>query len=106
MKQKFRYGEASMQYYMSVSEIQNRVKTLINHFTGSYNLKSPFFNPKLVNSLQKMVDPNLLNNEKVAEEIITTFLNSIILAGQLGIDIETKVNEYLIQLEREALFAM
>jgi len=95
-----------MQYYMSVSEIQDRVRTLINHFTGSYSVKSPFFNPRLVNSLQKMVDPNLLNNEKVAEEIITTFLNSIILAGQLGIDIETKVNEYLIQLEREALFAM
>ncbi len=106
MNQKFRYGEASMQYYMSVSEIQQRVKTLINHLTGSYNVNSPFFNPKLVHSLQKMVDPNLLNNEKVAEEIISTFLNSIILAGQLGIDIETKVNEYLIQLERETLFAM
>ena len=69
-------------------------------------VQCPQLNPKLVNSLQKMVDPNLLNNERVAEEIITTFLNSLILAGQLGIDIETKVNEYLIQLEREALFAM
>lgn len=106
MKQNFGQGETPMQYYMSVSEIQDRVKTLINHFTGSYSVKSPFFNPRLVNSLQKMVDPNLLNNEKVVEEILTTFLNSIILAGQLGIDIETKVNEYLIQLEREALFAM
>ena len=106
MKQKFRFGEASMQYYMSVSEIQDRVKTLINHFTGSNCAKSPFFNPKIVNSLQKMVDPNHLNNERLAEDIITTFLNSLILAGQLGIDIETKVNEYLIQLEREAIFAM
>lgn len=95
-----------MQYYMSVSEIQDRVKTLISHLTGSYNAKSPFFNPKLATALQKMVDPNLLNNEKVVDEIITAFLNSIILAGQLGIDIETKINEYLIQLEREALFAM
>jgi hypothetical protein len=90
---------------MSVSEIQDRVKTLINHFSHG-TVKSPFFNPKLVKSLQKMMDPNLLNNEKVAEDIISTFLNAIILAGQLGIDIETKVNEYLIQLEREALFAM
>ncbi len=95
-----------MQYYMSVSEIQDRVKMLISHFTASYNPKSPFLNKRLVDSLQKMVDPNLLNNEKVAEEIISTFLNSIILAGQLGIDIETKINEYLIQLEREALVAM
>lgn len=69
-------------------------------------MQSPFFNSDLVNSLQKMVDPNLLNNEKIAEEILSVFLNSIILAGQLGIDIETKVNEYLIQLEREALVAM
>jgi len=53
-----------------------------------------------------MMDPNLLNNEKVVEEILTSFLNAIILAGQLGIDIESKINEYLIQLERESLFAM
>ncbi len=52
------------------------------------------------------MDPTLLNNEQVADEIITVFLNSIILAGQLGINIESKINEYLIQLEREALFAM
>jgi hypothetical protein len=95
-----------MQYYMSVSEIQDRIKTLITHFTANPNMKSPFFNPELVRSIRKMVDPNLLNNEKVAEEIITTFLNAIILAGQLGIDIESKINEYLIQLEREAIFAM
>jgi hypothetical protein len=95
-----------MQYYMSVSEIQDRVKMLISHFTGSYNPKSPFLDQRLVNSLQRMVDPNLLNNEKVVEEIISTFLNSIILAGQLGIDIESKINEYLMQLEREALVAM
>ncbi len=95
-----------MQYYMSDSEIQDRVKTLLNHFTGSYNNNSPFFNPELVASLQKAMDPTLLNNEQVADEIITVFLNSIILAGQLGINIESKINEYLIQLEREALFAM
>lgn len=106
MKKKFTIGENFMQYYMSVSEIQDRVKMLISHFTGRYSPKSPFLNQRLVKSLQKMADPNLLNNEKVAEEIITTFLNSIILAGQLGIDIETKINEYLIQLEREALVAM
>ena len=95
-----------MQYYMSMSEIQDRVKTLLNHFTGSYNTKSPFFNPELVASLKKAMDPTLLNNEQVADEILTVFLNSIILAGQLGIDIETKINEYLVQLEREALVAM
>jgi hypothetical protein len=106
MKYNIGHGEARMQYYMSVSEIQDRVKTLITHFTGGYSMQSPFFNSDLVNSLQKMVDPNLLNNEKIAEEILSVFLNSIILAGQLGIDIETKVNEYLIQLEREALVAM
>ena len=91
---------------MSVSEIQDRMKTLISHFTRNYNAKSPFLNPRLIQSLQKMTDPNLINNERVAEEIVTAFLNSIILAGQLGIDIESKINEYLIQLEREALFAM
>jgi hypothetical protein len=52
------------------------------------------------------MDPTLLNNEHVADEILTVFLNSIILAGQLGIDIESKINDYLIQLEREALVAM
>jgi len=95
-----------MQYYLSVSEIQDRVKTLLNHFTGSYNNKSPFFNPALVASLKKAMDPTLLNNEHAADEILTVFLNSLILAGQLGIDIESKINDYLIQLEREALFAM
>lgn len=95
-----------MQYYMSVSEIQDRVKTLLNHFTGSYNSSSPFFNSELVASLQKAMDPTLLNNEQAADEIITVFLNAIILAGQLGINIESKINEYLIQLEREAMFAM
>ena len=106
MKSTFTIGDTNMQYYMSVSEIQDRVKTLLNHFTGSYNHSSPFFNPELVASLQKAMDPTLLKNEHVADEIITVFLNSIILAGQLGIDIESKINEYLIQLEREALFAM
>ncbi|MFX0149891.1 MAG: hypothetical protein ACFFAJ_03845 [Candidatus Hodarchaeota archaeon] len=95
-----------MQYYMSVSEIQDRLKTLISHFSGSYSSRVPYVNSRLVASFQKMIDPNLLNNEKVAEEIITVFLNSIILAGQLGIDIERKINEYLIQLEREAILAM
>ena len=106
MKLTFIIGDTNMQYYMSVSEIQDRVKTLLNHFTGSYNTKTPFFNPELVTSLRKAMDPTLLNNEQVAEEILTVFLNSIILAGQLGIDIESKINEYLIQLEREALVAM
>ena len=91
---------------MSVSEIQDRVKTLISHFTGCPQLKSPFFNPELAQSIRKLVDPNLINNEKVVDEIITSFLNSIIIAGQIGIDIESKVNEYLMQLEREALVAM
>jgi len=91
---------------MSVAEIQDRVKILISHLSAQSDLKSPFYNPNLMASIRKMIDPNLLNNEKVADEIITTFLNAIILAGQLGIDIEKKVNEYLIQLEREALMAM
>jgi hypothetical protein len=53
--------------------------------------------------------PKCLRNSrssKNADEILTVFLNSIILAGQLGIDIESKINDYLIQLEREALVAM
>lgn len=95
-----------MQYYMSVSEIQDRLKTLVSHFTGCSSSRLPYINSRLVTSFQKMMDPNLLNNEKVVEEIITVFLNSMILAGQLGIDIERKINEYLIQLEREAIFAM
>ncbi len=95
-----------MQYYMSVSEIQDRVKILISHFQNRYNKKAAILNSRFFQLLQQGSDPNLLNNERVADEVITAFLNSIILAGQLGIDIEAKINEYLIQLEREALVAM
>lgn len=91
---------------MSVSEIQDRVKILISHFQNRYNSKLPILNSRLLNLLQQGSDPNLLNNERVADEVINAFLNSIILAGQLGINIEAKINEYLIQLEREALVAM
>lgn len=95
-----------MQYYMSISEVQDRISAIISHLTViQYNSTSQS-NSKIKTSLRRMMDPNLLNNEKVVEEILSSFLNAIILAGQLGIDIESKINEYLIQLERESLFAM
>lgn len=91
---------------MSISEVQDRISAIISHLTViQYNSTSQS-NSKIKTSLRRMMDPNLLNNEKVVEEILSSFLNAIILAGQLGIDIESKINEYLIQLERESLFAM
>ncbi|MFW9780249.1 MAG: hypothetical protein ACFFE8_15485 [Candidatus Heimdallarchaeota archaeon] len=95
-----------MQYYMSVSEIQDRMKALLSCYTKNRHLKSPFVNQRLLDQLERMKDPNLLNNDAVAEEIITVFLNSLVLAGHLGIDIEGKIYEYLCQLERDTLFVM
>ncbi len=90
---------------MSVSEIQDRMKALLSCYNNNRYLKSPFVNQRLLAQLERMKDPNLLNNEAVAEEIINVFLNSLVLAGQLGIDIEGKVYEYLCQLERDAMWA-
>lgn len=95
-----------MQYYMSLAEIQDRIKTLITHFSSQSMGNSPYNNQDLASAVKKLADPNLLNNEKVEEEIIASLLNAIVMAGQLNIDIESKINEYLLQLERESLFAM
>ena len=91
-----------MQYYMTINELSERIKTLLSF---NSNKSSPFVNSQLISHLQSMNDPNLLNNDKVADEILTIFLNSLVLAGQLGIPLEQKINEYLIQLEREAMWA-
>ena len=91
---------------MSLAEIQDRIKTLITHFSSQSMRNSPYNNQDLASAVKKLADPNLLNNEKVEEEIIASLLNAIVMAGQLNIDIESKINEYLLQLERESLFAM
>ena len=55
--------------------------------------------------LSGTVSPSFKNDPKVEEEIVNSLLNIIILADQLGINLEEKAVEYIEQLEGTTLYA-
>ena len=96
-----------MQYYMTISEIQERLTNVILQLVSSpqtTTLPAPFVHQlQLMVSQVAQVDVESVDN--IESTLIDSFLNAMILAGQMGIDLEQKINEFLTKLELNALCA-
>ncbi|MHA2297860.1 MAG: hypothetical protein ACXADA_17655 [Candidatus Hodarchaeales archaeon] len=92
--------------YTTINEIQNRLKNVIyslNEYTrGSYE-NDPRAK-ELVERFKMALNPNIMKNPNIQEEIVNTLLNLLMIASELGVDLESKTIELIERME-EPLYA-
>ena len=87
----------------SVTDLQNRMQELLYQLSSvePQSQSERLLKDALNNMAKRALDPRL-DKAKVAEELVGTLMNILILAAELGLDIETKMEQVLTELENRA----
>lgn len=87
----------------SVADLQNRMRELLYQLSSvePQSQSERVLRDALNNMAKRALDPRL-DKAKVAEELVGNLMNILILAAELGLDIEAKMEQVLSELENRA----
>lgn len=87
----------------SVTDLQNRMQELLYQLSTSrpQSHSERVLKDALSNMTRRALDPRL-DKAKVAEELVSSLMNILLLAAELGLDIEAKIEQVLTELENRA----
>jgi LPS O-antigen subunit length determinant protein (WzzB/FepE family) len=92
---------------MTIKELQERLKELIQYVSDLPLHKSlpQEFREAIKGYAQSMNDPQLRGDQldSIEEVLVQNLINSILVASQLGIDLEDEANSILMRIEIAAL---
>ena len=86
----------------TITEIQNRLMQIVYSYNES--TKDRYDNDsrarELVQKFKSAMNPNILNNPNIQEEVVTTLLNLLMIASELGMDLESKALGLIEEMEQ------
>ncbi|MHA1449536.1 MAG: hypothetical protein ACTSP4_08970, partial [Candidatus Hodarchaeales archaeon] len=86
----------------TITEIQNRLMQIVYSYNES--TKDRYDNnsraSELVQRFKSAMNPNILNNPNIQEELVTTLLNLLMIASELGMDLENKALGLIEEMEQ------
>ncbi|MFQ5979111.1 MAG: hypothetical protein ACE5OZ_13370 [Candidatus Heimdallarchaeota archaeon] len=87
----------------SVTDLQNRMQELLYQLSTSrpQSHSERVLKDALNNMTRRALDPRL-DKAKVSEELVSSLMNILLLAAELGLDIEAKIEQVLTELENRA----
>ncbi|MFX0202782.1 MAG: hypothetical protein ACFFCW_42300 [Candidatus Hodarchaeota archaeon] len=87
----------------SVNDLQNRMQELLYQFSTiiPQSQSERALRDALNSMTKRALDPRL-DKVKVAEELVGSLMNILILAAELGLNIEDKIEQTLAELENRA----
>ncbi len=96
-----------MQYYMTIKELQERLKELIQYVSDLPLHESlPLeFRKAIKDYALQMNDPMARGDqmESIEAMLVQNLINTILTASQLGVDLENEANSVLVRIEAAAL---
>ena len=90
---------------MTLNEIQNRFQTALIYLSNN-NAQFPKKIPEEILTLAQrfLSTPRMTMAQVRPEDVITSFLNLLVVASEIGLDLEEKANEIIGALETPTFF--
>ncbi|MFX0113235.1 MAG: hypothetical protein ACFFB3_01680 [Candidatus Hodarchaeota archaeon] len=87
----------------SVTDLQSRMQELLYQLSSSkpQSQSERALRDALANMTKRALDPRL-DKTKIAEELVGNLMNILILAAELGLNIEARMEQVLTELENQA----
>ena len=86
----------------TITEIQNRLMQIV--YSYNENTKDRYESDskatELVKRFKSAMNPNILNNPDIQDELVTTLLNLLMIASELGMDLENKALGLIEEMEQ------
>ena len=91
---------------MTLSELQSRFQTALLYLSNNNNLSTRTIPDEVLQLAQRFLNmPRMPMIHVRPEELVVYFLNLLIIASEIGIDLEEKAQEIISNLEQPAYFS-
>ncbi|MFW9992790.1 MAG: hypothetical protein ACFFD4_12145 [Candidatus Odinarchaeota archaeon] len=88
--------------YTTIHEIQSRLRNVVyslNEFTRETYESDPLAR-ELIKKFKNALNPNILKNPNLQEEIVSTLLSLLMIANEIGVDLESRTVELIERMEQ------
>ena len=91
---------------MTLSELQSRFQAALLYLSNNNNLSTRTIPDEVLQLAQRFLNmPRMPMIHVRPEELVVSFLNLLIIASEIGIDLEEKAQEIISNLEQPAYFS-